>query len=151
MPGNKSGTGNTDKVEVVLANEASGNPNSNNDSNSSNDTRKSTGNRKFNNYKGKRNNNNNFKKPVTMKFKGKCTELEGYIFDCSGPKQADQYVTTKQEIEEYVGREYKYGTDIKHSLENLKKYDVPLPADLPSNPMEMETLIYNKCIEEYVK
>ena len=29
---------------------------------------------------------------------GKCDDLKENVFDCNGPKQADQYVTTKREI-----------------------------------------------------
>ena len=32
-------------------------------------------------------------RPVTQKFKGNFSDLEGYIFDCSYSRQADKYFT----------------------------------------------------------
>ena len=41
----------------------------------------------------------------TPKFKGNSTDLEGYTFDCSHYKQAEEYVSTIKRIAEYVGAE----------------------------------------------
>ena len=50
------------------------------------------------NFKKGRYSNSSKSKSTTNaeKFQGKCDKLKGHIFDCSGPKQADQYVTTKK-------------------------------------------------------
>ena len=54
----------------------------------------------------------------TPKIMGNSTDLEGYTFDCSDYKQAEKYVSTIKRIAEYVGAEYKYGVDIRSTLEN---------------------------------
>ena len=51
-------------------------------------------------------------RPISQKFKGNSSDLEGYIFDCSDSRQADKYITEIKRIAEYVGAEYKYGGDI---------------------------------------
>ena len=117
---------------------------------------KSSGNNGNNRNRGNRNRggknknrNNNHKNDSG--FKGKCADLAGHIFDCSKPGQADLYVTTKEEIEDYVGRSYKYGGDIKWSLENLEKYNIDEPEDLPDDHTNTQELIWKKRVEEYVK
>ena len=86
-----------------------------------------------------------------MRFQGKCTDLKGHVFDCLGHKQADQYVTTKHEIEEYLGHQYKYGTDIMLTLEFLERFNVPVPEDILSDVNMAMKLIILKQIKEYVK
>ena len=64
-------------------------------------------------------------------FKGKCEDLLGNIFDYRDYRQADQYVVTKKEIEEYIGRTYIMGADTKISLEKLEKVvleEPPMPG-----------------------
>ena len=61
----------------------------------------------------------------TSKFKGNSTDLEGYTFDCSDYKQAEKYVSTIKRITEYVGIEYKYGGDIRSTLENEVRIKIP--------------------------
>ena len=111
-------------------------------------------NKKQNNNKlrtGKQPSQNNNKKPSTAKFTGKCDDLKGHIFDCSNYKQSDMYVTTKQEIEEYVGRTYTYGADTKWSLENLEvaSIDQPDPPIDPNDPVE--EYIWKKEVDEYIR
>ena len=67
-------------------------------------------------------------RPVTQKFKGKYSDLEGYIFDCSDIRQADKYITAIKRIAEYVGAEFKYGGDIRSSIENSKHFKIPMPT-----------------------
>ena len=97
---------------------AAGNAGNNNNAVNGNKSGNNTGrqghgkfNRNNNNNNSKK--NNNTKKSTSdakaTKFEGHCEGLKGFIFDCSGPTQADRYVTTKREIEEYIGRTYKYG------------------------------------------
>ena len=42
-------------------------------------------------------------RPITHKFKGDSSDLEGYIFDCRDIRQADKYITTIKILSEYVG------------------------------------------------
>ena len=44
-------------------------------------------------------------RPVSQKFKGNSSDLEGYIFDCSDIRQADKYITAIKRIAEYVRAE----------------------------------------------
>ena len=44
-------------------------------------------------------------RPVSQKFKGNSSDLEGYIFDCSDSRQAEKYTTAIKKITEYVGAE----------------------------------------------
>ena len=67
-------------------------------------------------------------KPISTKFKGNCDKLQGAIFDCSDYKQADNFVSTLKRISEYVGAEYKHGGDIRSSIVNQLKFDVPIPT-----------------------
>ena len=67
-------------------------------------------------------------RPVSQKFKGNSSELEGYIFDCSESRQADKYITAIKRIAEYVGAEFKYGGDIRLSIENSKRFKIPMPT-----------------------
>jgi hypothetical protein len=38
---------------------------------------------------------------VISKFEGKFAELKGYVYDCVGPNQADQYINTTKHIANY--------------------------------------------------
>ena len=62
-------------------------------------------------------------------FSGGCDALNGHYFDCSIYSQADRFVNTLKEIIECVGRTYKYGGDIRATIDNDKLYKVPVPHD----------------------
>ena len=66
---------------------------------------------------------------ASKKFEGKCEELNGAIFDCSGTKQADMFVKTTKELSAYCGRTFKYGGDIRLSIETLETPTFYLPDD----------------------
>jgi hypothetical protein len=72
--------------------------------------------------------------PKQPKFEGKSDDLKGHIYDCSSVKQADAFVKTMKEIAEYVGRTYKYGSDVRLAVLHLSSPTIampPDPADLP--------------------
>ena len=69
---------------------------------------------------------------MTQKFKVNSSDLEGYIIDCSDSRQADKYITAIKRITEYVRAEFKYGGDIRSSIENSKRFEIPMPT-APSN------------------
>jgi hypothetical protein len=50
--------------------------------------------------------------PQFTKFKGRCKELKGHIYDCSNARQLDLFTKTTKEIVFYAGRTYTYGPDI---------------------------------------
>ena len=41
------------------------------------------------------------------RFEGRCEELKGYIYDCTGTQQADMFIKTSQQIAEYAGKSFK--------------------------------------------
>ena len=109
-----------------------------------------------NNITNNRRNNNKKKNkksavPDSDKFTGKCDDLNGHIFDCNGPKQADQFIITKRELEEYIGRTFKYGKDIMVTLETLSMADIIRPSDpIGSPPSRTDTKIHDKQIDLYI-
>jgi hypothetical protein len=64
-------------------------------------------------------------------FEGKCTKLKGHIYDCSNTRQLDQFSNTTKEIAEYVGRTFKFGMDVRLSIEELQQVVIALPDDPP--------------------
>ena len=88
----------------------------------------------------------------TPKFKGNSTDLEGDIFDCSDYKQAEKYVSTIKRIAEYVRAEYKYGSDIRSTLENEARITIPHPVTHNTDPMPLlYSIIFDKDIDIYMK
>ena len=95
----------------------------------------------------RRSSNNN---TTSSKFKGKCDDLKGHIYDCSSTRQADQFMTTTKEIAEYIGRTYKYGGDIKKTIQNLEEVDIEEP-ELEDDATEVRRIIFTREADEYVK
>ena len=94
---------------------------------------------------------NQKRKPVAQKFKENSSDLEGYIFYCSDSRQADKYITAIKIITEYVGAEFKYGGNIRSSIENSKRFKIPMPTAPSDNYKALLTMILNRKIEIYVK
>ena len=90
-------------------------------------------------------------RPITQKFKGNSSDLEGYIFDCSDSRQADKYITEIKRIAQYVGAEYKYGSDIRLSIENSKHFEIPMPTAPDDNDADLIKMILNIKINIYDK
>ena len=88
---------------------------------------------------------------VTQKFKGNSSDLEGYIFDFSDSRQADKYITEIKIIAEYVGAEFKYGGDIRSSIENSKRFEIPMSIAPSDNDTDIFLIILNRKIDIYVK
>jgi hypothetical protein len=80
-------------------------------------------------------------RPKQPKFKGKCEDLKGHIFDCSDSRQADIYSKTVKEIAEYVGREYKFGNDVQLAIENLTVPTLTIPEDSATTATETQKYI----------
>jgi hypothetical protein len=108
--------------------------------------------------RGSRNGGNTPQRQVSTKFSGNCAELQGHIFDCSDYKQADTFVHTVKRISEHVGAEYKHGGDIRSSIINKEKIDIPIPpsptyVDPKALTQAEETakLIFKGLIDSYIK
>jgi hypothetical protein len=70
--------------------------------------------------------------PKEPRFEGRCSDLAGFIYDCSNTRQADVYAKTTREVAEYVGRTYNYGTDVKIAVETLALPTLNMPNDPPT-------------------
>ena len=90
-------------------------------------------------------------RPISQKFKGDSSDLEGYIFDCSYSRHADKYITAIKRIVEYFGAEFKYGGDIRSSIENSKRFKIPMPTAPGDNDTALLKMILNRKIDIYVK
>ena len=90
-------------------------------------------------------------RPITHKFKGDSSDLEGYIFDCSDSRQADKCITAIKRIVEYVRSEYKYGGDIRSSIENSKRFEIPMHTAPEDNDSAFIKIILNRKIDIYIK
>jgi hypothetical protein len=90
--------------------------------------------------------------PRFTKFKGRCEELKGHIYDCSDAKQSDLFVkTTTKKIALYVGRTYTSGGDIKIAVESLAIPTLKVPTDPVPGATKTEELIWKKRVEEYAR
>jgi hypothetical protein len=68
-----------------------------------------------------------------MKFKGRCKDLENFIYDYLTPSQAAKdYKTTTKAIGEYVGRTYEKGVEVQRIIEDGTITALAEPADLTS-------------------
>ena len=71
--------------------------------------------------------------PKEPTFQGRCDGLKGHIYDSSTLKQAGIFSCTTREIAEYVGANYKEGSNVRMAIENMTLPILDLPNDLPSN------------------
>ena len=90
---------------------------------------------------------NQTSRPVAHKFKVNSYDLEGCIFDCSDSRQADKYITAIKRIAEYVGTEFKYGGDIRSSIENSKRFEIPMPTAPSNNDTALLKMILKRKID----
>ena len=94
--------------------------------------------------------------------------LRGHYYDCSSSREADRFVTTTKHIVEYVGREYKFGGDIRSTLEHMTMFMIPKPNDpadnyqpvkdssgciiMPRDQLDFfDTKLFEREIREYVR
>jgi hypothetical protein len=91
-----------------------------------------------------------YKKPVIqqVKFEGKCTDLKGHIYDCSDSRQADICTRTTKEIVEYFRTSYKYGSDMRLAVYNLKASVLEKPGDPEDETLKADMWIWEKDIDE---
>jgi hypothetical protein len=104
---------------------------------------------------GKRHHNIYHKKAAAIthpKFEGRCAELKGFVFDCTGGKQAGQYNLSMNEIAEYFGRTCTYGGDMQWTIENEQKLKIEAPKDLPDEIKSATAKrIWEKRVDEFIK
>jgi hypothetical protein len=73
------------------------------------------------------------------------------VFDCDNGKQSDHYAVIMKEVAEYIGSNYAYGADIRWSLEHEALFVVPRPTKPADGADAIDTRIFEKEVDEYVK
>jgi hypothetical protein len=94
------------------------------------------------------------KKPYAAKttFKGKCEDLKGHIFDCTGStKAADMYTKTTREIAEYIRRTIKHSVDIVKGIENLTEPVIVEPDEPPESASALEKRKWEKRVDKLIE
>jgi hypothetical protein len=88
---------------------------------------------------------------TTVKFKGRCPELEGHIFDV-GPSQATVYTNTMKEIVAYAGR--MHIAEVRTTIATITdQAHTILPPDDPANEATLSYVqkeILNSRVKTYV-
>lgn len=96
-------------------------------------------------------NTKNYRAPAQT---GACEELKSNVYTVGDSKSADKYAKTTEEISNYILREYKHGSDIVKSLENMTFEDMDKykPQDLPekSTPTKLEREVLRQEVKEYL-
>jgi hypothetical protein len=85
------------------------------------------------------------------KFDGKCDSLKGFVFDCVNGQQSYSYNVAIKEVAEYVGRDYVYGGDVHWTIENKKRFKVPMPADISTDASATNKRVWECRVDEFVK
>ena len=86
------------------------------------------------------------------KFDGRCDDLKGYIYDCTGNQQADMFIKTCQQVPEYAGKSFKnYPGDMLTVVKKLVKPTFSLPVDLSALASESEKELWKIEINAYHK
>jgi hypothetical protein len=86
----------------------------------------------------------------TPRFEGRCDDFKMFVYDSTDIRQANQYIKTTREIADYVGRTFKYGMDMRLSIENMEIYVISQPEDPPNNASRMEIRIWEKSVDLFV-
>jgi hypothetical protein len=102
-------------------------------------------------YRGSNNHQSTATTKAEPKFQGRNEDLKGHVFDCANGKQADQYAVTMKEIAEYIGSNYAYSADIHWSLGHEALFVVPKPKKPSNNTDAIDTRIFEKEVDKYVK
>jgi hypothetical protein len=85
------------------------------------------------------------------KFAGKCDGLSGFVYDCSDGKQSDRFNIVTREIAEYVGREYRFGGDIRWKIQNLSLYSEEEPKECTDATSAVKKRMWERRVDEFVK
>lgn len=90
----------------------------------------------------------------TPKYTGNTEDLKGHVFDL-GYNQSDQYTATIREISQYVGKNYKYGADVKISIDSLTELTLVMPTDPiypdPGSPSSVIKILRERSVDAYVR
>jgi hypothetical protein len=86
-----------------------------------------------------------------QKFAGKCDGLSGFVNDCSDGKQLDRFNIVTKEIAEYVGREYRFGGDIRWTIQNLSIYKEDEPKECANTTSGVKKIMWESRVDEFIK
>jgi hypothetical protein len=91
--------------------------------------------------------------PEVSKFKGTVKEMNGHVFQCHGEtKVQNQYTRTLEELDSYVGLQFKYSPgDIKKMIKSMKDTEQTLPSDPTTKASQTEKRIWEKEVDSYCK
>jgi hypothetical protein len=73
------------------------------------------------------------------------------VYDCSDGKQSDRFNIVTKEIAEYVGRQYRFGGDIRWTLKNLSLYSEEEPKECADATSTVKTRMWERRVDEFVK
>jgi hypothetical protein len=85
-----------------------------------------------------------------QKFAGKCDGLSGFVYNCSDGKQSDRFNIVTKEIAEYVGREYRFGSDIRWTIQNIVLYKKEEPKECAAATSGVKKRMWERQVDEFV-
>ena len=79
--------------------------------------------------------------------------MNGHVFQCHGEtKVQNQYTRTLEELDSYVGLQFKYSPgDIKKMIKSMKDTEQTVPSDPTTNASQTEKRIWEKEVDSYCK
>jgi hypothetical protein len=86
-----------------------------------------------------------------LKFAGKCDGLSGFVYVCSEGKQSDRFNIVAKEIAEYVGREYRFGGDIRWTIQNISLYTEEEPKECADATAAVKKRMWERRVDEFIK
>eukprot|EP00957_Ditylum_brightwellii_P178317 13580957-Ditylum_brightwellii.AAC.1 len=87
----------------------------------------------------------------TLCFQGSCEELKGWVFDSTDSGGADKFNTVQEEIVQYILIKFTYGTELKSSIDKLKKITLAKPSTPAETAAQLDKDIYKEEVREYVQ
>jgi menaquinone-dependent protoporphyrinogen IX oxidase len=86
-----------------------------------------------------------------QKFAGKYDGLSGFVYDCSDGKPSDRFNIVTKEIAEYIGREYRFGGDIRWTIQNLSLYKEDEPKKCADTTSGVKKIMWERRVDEFIK
>jgi hypothetical protein len=85
------------------------------------------------------------------KFAGNCDGLSGFIYDFSDGKHYARFNIVTKEIAEYVGREYRFGGDIRWTIQNLSLYKEEESKECADATSAVKKRMWERRVDEFIK
>jgi hypothetical protein len=86
-------------------------------------------------------------------FKGSVKEMNGHVFQCYGETSSNktQFNRTIEELDGYVGINFKHSEDIKKMVKTMEDKEFTEPKDPKDDATKTQLKIWEKSVENYVK